>query len=135
MLHAEIEDDVARLRQEFAIERSEREAAGMELESLRWELSKKERHRANLAYRLKLACDHAANLENLRRAQARRIRRTRPAMRRISSARSRPRTRPWRGCPGWKAKLRTVQASFSWRVTVPLRYLRRKWIDPRVRSR
>jgi len=69
---------------------------------------------------VRLTRQHAANLEKLREALQKRIR---DLDEQLASAAQ--------GRASAVAKIRVMQESFSWKVTAPLRYLRRKFIDPR----
>ena len=71
---------------------------------------------------VRLTRQHANNLEKLREVLQRRIRELDAQLSDAAQARDNA-----------QMKIRNMQASFSWKATAPLRYLRRKLLDPKPR--
>lgn len=82
---------------------------------------------------LRLTRQHAANLETQRRGMQRRMRELDAECARIAhqvSIRDQAIGERDDRIAQRQAKIRTMEASLSWRLTLPLRFLRRKLIDP-----
>ncbi|HVW21327.1 MAG TPA: glycosyltransferase [Opitutaceae bacterium] len=82
---------------------------------------------------LRLTRQHAVNLENLRASLQRRIReldRQCQHLARTIEGRDEILAQREDVIAQREAKLRTMERSFSWRATLPLRFLRRKLLDP-----
>ena len=124
------------LQEELAGERSANVSLGVEVETLRWEMeremAKKDRHGANLAHQIKLTRDHVENLEKLGGVHQQRIGELDRQCFELDRAIA-DRDAEIDRLRRTEEKLRRVQASVSWRMTAPLRYLRRKCLDGRIK--
>lgn len=123
-----------RLEGKYAISEKLLSSARRQLESIDRDLAAARRQVTQLEEVNSLTTQHAKNLENLRDSLQRRVRELdqqcghleRTIKRLEGELDHRDAVIAQR-----EAKIRTIEESFSWQVTKPLRWLRRKFVDPR----